>query len=142
MKKYIQTLRSLISKDYKLHIYNGNNNKYVRPMSGNYTNLRLIRHNNQAELILHKKGNGVTIEYGYTNPNSQQMKYGTKIRALAVLAALISGIPLYQFSVHGKNSGSYKIMKKLGALNNTNSGVNHFMFIPNKHNLNLIRSYI
>jgi hypothetical protein len=142
MKKYIQTLEHLLGDTYKLRILTANNHNFSRPNNGSSTNLRLIRTNNKAELFLHRLNNGMYIAWGHTKPNAQRGKLGTKIRALAVLAALKSGIPMYQYSIGGKNSGSYKIMKKLGANNNTNRGKYHFKFVPGNHNLNKLRSFL
>lgn len=141
MKRYIRTLEPLLTNNYKLKVYTANNNAFSQPNSGNSTNLRLIRKNNKAGLTLHRLNNGVLIAWGYTKPNNQRGKLGTKIRALAAFAALKANMPLYQYSIYGKNSGSYKIMKKLGAVNNTNRGKNHFKFVPGKHNLNELRRH-
>jgi hypothetical protein len=140
MKKYYKSLRSLLTPNYNLKVYNANHHLYSAPQSGNSMNLRLIRANKKAELTLHRLYNGVEIAWGYTISGERKKNYGTKIRALVVLAALKANMPLYQYSVGGKNSGSYKIMKKLGALNNKNAGENHFKFVPGRHNLKKLAS--
>ena len=140
MKKYIISLNGLLKNypNYELNVKTGNNHNFAKPNSGNQTNLRLIRKNKQANLILHRKGDGVNIAWGLTQPTARDRGYGTKIRALAALAALRIHIPLSQWSVFGKNSGSYKIMKRLGAIENNNSPT-HFTFVPGRHNLNTLK---
>jgi hypothetical protein len=140
MRRYIISLNGLIKNNfpnYELNVKTGNNHNFAKPNSGNQTNLRLIRKNKQANLILHRKGNGVNIAWGLTQPTSRGQGYGTKIRALAALAALRVHLPLSQWSVFGKNSGSYKIMKRLGAIERKNK--THFKFVPGRHNLNTLR---
>lgn len=144
MKRYIHSLNSLLKKynNYRIEVRTGNNISFSAPNSGNLTNLRLIRKNNKANLVLHKKMNGVSIAWGSTKQANQGQRLGTKIRALAALAALKANLPLYQWAIYGKNSGSYKIMKKLGAKNNNNSGMHHFKFVPGQHNLNNLNRFI
>jgi hypothetical protein len=141
MKRYIISLNGLIKSNfpnYELNVKTGNNTGFAKPNSGNQTNLRLARKNKQANLILHRKGNGINIAWGLTQPAARGKRYGTQIRALAALAALRANIPMTQWSVFGKNSGSYKIMRRLGAIPNNNSQ-NHFKFVPGRHNLNQLK---
>jgi hypothetical protein len=140
MKKYIMSLNSLLKNypNYKIGVLTGNNNGFSAPMSGNQTNLRLMRKNNMANLMLHRKSKGINIAWGSTKPSAQGKGYGTKIRALAALAALRANVRLYQWSIYGVNSGSYKIMKKLGAIEKKNK--THFKFVPERHNLNKLKS--
>jgi hypothetical protein len=141
MKPYLESLNSLLNNypNYKLRVLMAGNNNFSPPNNGSNVNARLSRRNGAAELALHRKNNGIYISQGNTLPAFQRKGYGTKIRALAILAALRVRLPVYQWSIGGKNSGSYKIMKTLGGLNNYK---NHFKFVPGHHNLNALRRRI
>ena len=140
MKKYYTALNRLVNtyNNYTIRIMTLNNG--FAPPSNNGPNMRLVRKNNKANLILHRQGNGVVIAWGHTRPNARRQGLGTKIRALAALAAINDKVPLYQESI---SNNSRRIMNKLGANKNTNySSGRYFKISPNKANRNKIASFL
>lgn len=140
MKRYFTALNHLVNtyNNYTIRLMTVNNG--VAPPAQNGPNMRLIRKNNKAELVLHRKNNGVIIAWGNTKANFREQKLGTKIRALAALAAINAKVPLYQESI---SPYSRRIMNKLGAHKNNNYSSNRYRKLsPNKANRNKISSLL
>jgi hypothetical protein len=140
MKNYYTALNRLVNayNNYTIKLMTANNG--YAPPAQNGPNMRLIRKNNKANLILHRQGNGVVIAWGHTKPNAQHQKLGTKIRALAALAAINAKVPLYQESI---SPYSRRIMNKLGATKNNNYSNNRYRKLsPNTANRNKIASFL
>ena len=140
MKRYFTALNRLVNtyNNYSIRLMTLNNG--FAPPAHNGPNMRLVRKNTKANLTLHRQGNGVVIAWGYTRPNARRQGLGTKIRALAALAAINAKVPLYQESI---SNNSKRIMNKLGANKNTNYNSNrYFKISPTKANRNKIASFL
>lgn len=140
MKRYYTALNRLVNthNNYTIRIMTMNNG--FAPPAHNGPNMRLVRKNNKANLTLHRQNNGVVIAWGHTKPNARRQGLGTKIRALAALAALNAKVPLYQESI---SNNSRRIMNKLGATKNNNYNSNRYRKLsPNKANRNKIASFL